>query len=200
MRIKKILTVVLASVMALGMATSVFAAGSDEGGHLVYESGKIAADAPAEVAALQSSKDVAAFGKTTGLAVDGKELLDLGDLYAVGKVDFSKAQSFTVPALAGQKGILFYHYSTARKVWEKIDATVSGTTVTATLQDASPLVVLVDKAAAPAPADGNKTETKTTTTSSGKSPKTGATSTAAVWFFAALLLAGASVIVRRRNA
>jgi len=202
--LKKLIAVVAAAAMVMGLGTTAFAAESKQEAnpYLEITAEYINTGVPAEVDTLCQA--INAGTKTiadTGAAVGSAEALtSVWDVHPVGETETVKVKfpaSATTPAIdkltSAYTNVRALHYNIAKGAWEVIAADkvdYSAKTATFTFESCSPVIIIADKAASA----GGKTSGKT-------SPATGsATHTAAYATVAGLLALAAVGFAMRRKA
>lgn len=160
MRLKKILGVVTAAVLALSMTLTAFAAPSVSVSGIVTYGNGIDANGTAIMATLT---DVAEEYSDAMADVRRPETLKalLGDAYkdTMSVVDIRDVTvpegtpmpvklTFNVPGVTPTTAVAVLHYDIEKKVWEVVDSTAGQGIVTATFTSLSPVAFVVDKGTA----------------------------------------------------
>lgn len=211
---KKLFGLVLAAVLVVAQATTVMAAGSKELGTTAADATASVEQAEnltaAEKETVQTALTKAQAGDLSGIqALPGGELVSCG-VFNANSVNVS-LKGLSIPSNA--KRVYVMHFSLTRKIWECVSANWDGETLTATLKDLSPIVVVAD---VEVDRSYNDDDEDVETTSSGSaaasgtsaagasagvatSPKTGVASDWALWIVAAAALAAVSGAAAKRS-
>lgn len=158
---KKIISILCAAIMTVGMTVTALAAPSPTVTGVVTEVSSIKdangnsvsltiADVPAEhQAAVAEIKTAAALQSVLGSDyTENMTVLDVKDITVPAGTVFPVTITFKVPGVtANSKGFLL-HYNTTTKTWEKIATTMGDGTMTGTFNSLSPVAFVVDKTTA----------------------------------------------------
>lgn len=177
-KMKKLLAVLSAAVMAVGMAATVFAAPSPSVSGIVTGIAKAVdkngADARiivesvdvltgAEKTAAEEIKDIAKVKEVMGSAfAEGMQVVDVKNVRAEGDVAYPVTITFKVTGITSASKVAILHYDAEKAAWEVLEAKAGEGTMEATFNSLSPVAFVVDKDTA-----------ASVTTSTTTSPKTG---------------------------
>lgn len=187
---KKILTLMLALVMAFCLAVPAFAVGSMSDG-VTPPAGLTVSDeeVPAEAAA-EVESDLATTLATVGVTVGSNETANL--VYLQDLTGEPGTYTFTVSTAGPNDKVYVLHWDGSK--WEKVGEG-TGTKVTATFSSLSPVAIVVVKAKSPAPSAG----TSGSGSSAPTAPQTGDSMAVPFFGLAVIVLAGIVAIKARKK-
>lgn len=167
---KKLVAVLCAAVMTVGMAVNVFAAPSpsvsgtvtaiesatDANGNAVEIKIETASEAEAEQRFTEEEKTAVADVKENFETIakkvlgekfeEGMKLVDIRNLYVPegANVTFPLTLTVTVTGVTKDSTVAVLHYNAETKTWENVNATVGDGTITFTVNSLSPFAFIVD--------------------------------------------------------
>lgn len=205
---KKVLAVLCAAVMTVGMATTVFALPSptvsgivggvekavDANGNevkviveKVSDEAVMKSFTEEEKKAVEEIKSVDKVKEIMGDAfAEGMQVVDIRNVRVEGDVTFPLTITFKVSGVTADSKVSVLHFDTTKKAWETLEGKAGDGTVEVTFNSLSPVAFVVDK--------------DTATAMEGTSPKTGENNVLAVTgVIAVIALAGMAVTMKRRK-
>ena len=214
MRLKRLVSVAAAAVLALSVSLTAFAApsasisgvvtvdtkdnGVDGNGNTITAS---LAEVPAEYqSAVADVRKTETLKALLGSAyTDTMSVVDVKDVTVADGTVFPVTIRFNVPGVTTSTKVAVLHYDIEKKAWEVVDSKAGQGTITATFNSLSPVAFVVDNQTAAA-IDKANAGTTTGSNTSTVSPKTGEGNTMMmVAMFAAIGLAGMTVVVAGRK-
>lgn len=205
---KKVLAVLCAAVMTVGMATTVFALPSPtvsgivggvqkavdaDGNEVKVIVEKVSDEAvmksftEEEKKAVEEVKSIDKVKEIMGDAfVEGMQVVDIRNVKVEGDAKFPLTITFKVSGVTADSKVSVLHFDTTKKAWEVLKGKAGDGTIEATFNSLSPVAFVVDKDTAAA--------------MEGTSPKTGENNVLAVTgVIAVIALAGMAVTMKRRK-
>lgn len=203
-KMKKLLAILSAAVMTVGMAATVFAAPSpsvsgivtgvvkavDKNGadvKIIVESVDVLTGA--EKTAAEEIKDIAKVKEVMGSAfTEGMQVVDVKNVRAEGDVAFPVTVTFKVTGVTSASKVALLHYDVEKGAWTVLEAKAGEGTIEATFDSLSPVAFVVEK------------DVTAAATGMTVSPKTGEPNVLAWAGVVAILgLAGMAVTYKKRE-